>query len=171
MTFSLFDLAQGYRMSESQAFASMREETIEWSIRQTRESLVEWYAFELDRLADFLREGRTDFSETAKELEIPREMRREIEREMRKTAKRRLELVGRITKARSDVQAKLLGKNAPETLAETAKAIFAETAKTMAMDEAAALFLKQFVSNLEELAPVFRLMDSKDDSKALAEIF
>lgn len=148
----------------------MREELIDWSVSRTRESLVEWYAFELDRLAEFLKEGQTDFAEAARELEMPREVRREIEREMRKTAKRRTELVGRITKAKNDVRSRFSGKGLPPSLADTAKALFADAAKIMALDEATALFLKEFVSHLEDLAPVLRLMDSKNDPKALAEL-
>ncbi len=41
-----------------------------------------------------------------------------------------------------------------------AKGLLVEASRVISMDEASALFFKMFVSNLEELAPVFRVMDA-----------
>ena len=51
-----------------------------------------------------------------------------------------------------------------------AKGLLIEASRVISMDEGSALFFKMFVSNLEELAPVFRVMDSGDDPKALSEL-
>lgn len=51
-----------------------------------------------------------------------------------------------------------------------AKGLLVEATKVISMDETSAFFFKQFVSNLEELAPVFRVMDSEDDPRALSEL-
>lgn len=51
-----------------------------------------------------------------------------------------------------------------------AKGLLVEASRVISMDETSALFFRMFVSNLEELAPVFRVMDSGDDPKALSEL-
>lgn len=51
-----------------------------------------------------------------------------------------------------------------------AKGLLVEASRVISMDEGSALFFKMFVSNLEELAPVFRVMDAGDDPKALSEL-
>lgn len=105
-----FDFAQGFSLTERHAAASFREELIAWSMHQTRENLVEWFSFELERFIEHLEDGELGISEAARELEMPRSIRREIERDARKSAKKRAELVARLRKIQKELPVKSKGK-------------------------------------------------------------
>ena len=68
--------------------AAFREELVTWSLRQTRDNLVEWFSFELERFIEHLEDSELGISDAAKELEMPRHIRREIERDAKKSAKK-----------------------------------------------------------------------------------
>lgn len=107
----LFDFTQGFASNERGVMAAFREELVTWSLRQTRDNLVEWFSFELERFIEHLEDSELGISEAAKELEMPRHIRREIERDARKAAKKRAELVVKLRKLQKDLPAKSKGKD------------------------------------------------------------
>lgn len=107
---ALFDFAQGFSLNERTVSAAFREELITWSMKQTRDNLVEWFSFELERFIEHLEDSELGISEAARELEMPRHIRREIERDAKKSAKKRAELVTKLRKLQKDLPAKSKGK-------------------------------------------------------------
>lgn len=109
-TSKFFDHSQGFSLAERHFVTSLREELITWSMYQTRENLVEWFSFELERFIEHLEDGELGISEAARELEMPRNIRREIERDARRSAKKRAELVAKLRKLQKELPSKSKGK-------------------------------------------------------------
>ncbi|MFZ3232145.1 MAG: hypothetical protein WA194_01150 [Patescibacteria group bacterium] len=158
-------LDDGY--SDLRTVSDREHRLLEISIKAARSNLVEWFSYEISMLVRLIAD-ETGVSSAARELGLPREMRREIEREAKKMAKQRHMIGNALSKYLAELPAKSQSKTFGRTLSDTAKALLGEAAKLMSLDPVCAHFFKGFVSNLETLAPVFRMMDGKD-VKALDE--
>ena len=51
------DFTRGFSLSEKGVAAAFREELVTWSLRQTRDNLVEWFSFELERFIEHLEDS------------------------------------------------------------------------------------------------------------------
>lgn len=106
----VFDFTHGMAANERSMAASFRRDLIDWSLLQTRDNLVEWFSFEIERFIEHLDDSELGVSEAARELEMPRSIRREIEREVKKSKKKLAELIARLRKLQKDLPEKTKGK-------------------------------------------------------------